>query len=450
MTINTGEIPAIYLEDPAQEPQWERVHIRGVDDLSTDDIRRFAMDYFPDAEPHVQWIDDTSANVVYKDRQSARQALLALVTEPTTSEDIQNEPQRLRQAKALTTHPGSILTVRVAVLGDRKKKGARDASRYYLMHPEADPTERMRREFAADRPSRSENGDYRRRRFDEREHRRRRDQDRTENDQTADFDASMYDDQPSDTTKQQGGRGRELFPKSRGRRRSASPTANPDSIAISDSDDDGRNRRRRNGYRNRESPPPYSRRDPHPHPRDNTGKELFGGAGETRKGGGMRSDNVELFPKSRDTSSVFRSESADTERKNNAAAARRLKADLLATTSQNSPRSHRRSRAIDTRVEEDLSERFGRKSISMDSTKSVTQHTANAGKELFGDNGGFSIKGTASQGFSIKGRADAQAVKELFPEQYSQSSRGMNAGKELFDQPVRNRGPRQRAGDLFD
>ena len=139
----------------------------------------------------------------------------------------------------------------------------------------------------------------------------------------------------------------------------------------------------------------------------------------------------------------------------NQGVARQLRADLRAAQTQSPARSHRRSRAIDTRVDEDLAERFGRKSLSLDSTKSVMQQTPNTGKELFdrdvnmnGNGAGFSIKGSASQGMSIKGTA----VKELFPERFSSGAgakRG-NAGKELFDQPVRIRGARQRAGDLFD
>lgn len=109
------------------------------------------------------------------------------------------------------------------------------------------------------------------------------------------------------------------------------------------------------------------------------------------------------------------------------------------SAAQTSPRGgHRRSRAMDAKIEEDLVERFGRKSVSMDSTKS--------GVELFPSNG-ISIKGSAngggSGGLSIKGRADQ--VKELFPNQYNS-----NAGRELFDEPVRNRPTRRRAGDLFD
>ena len=48
---------------------------------------------------------------------------------------------------------------------------------------------------------------------------------------------------------------------------------------------------------------------------------------------------------------------------------------------------------------------------------------------------------------SIKGRAE---VKELFPAQYQRGTAGKNEGKELFDQPVREKRVRRRAGDLFD
>lgn len=136
----------------------------------------------------------------------------------------------------------------------------------------------------------------------------------------------------------------------------------------------------------------------------------------------------------------------------NQGVARQLRADLKAAQNQSPARNHRRSRAIDSRVEEDLAERFGRKSLSLDSTKSVTQKTPNTGKELFAndmerDSNGFSIKGSASHGMSIKGRADN--VKELFPDRFASGSR--NVGKELFDQPVRAKtGRRNRATDLFD
>lgn len=97
---------------------------------------------------------------------------------------------------------------------------------------------------------------------------------------------------------------------------------------------------------------------------------------------------------------------------------------------------------MDAKNAEDLSERFARKSISMDSTgKSI---------ELFPGNG-LNIKGSADQGLSIKGhggmsiKGRALEVKELFPDRYKK-----NEGKELFDEPVREKRVRRRAGDLFD
>jgi hypothetical protein len=119
---------------------------------------------------------------------------------------------------------------------------------------------------------------------------------------------------------------------------------------------------------------------------------------------------------------------------------------------------------MDAKNDEDLAERFSRKSISIDSTKSFKNGNGNAGVELFpsssshsnggglsvrgaaaanGGGGGFSIKG--SGGISIKGRAE---VKELFPSQYDRN--GRNEGKELFDAPVRQRQQRRQARDLFD
>jgi hypothetical protein len=397
--------------------------------MHTNDILAFVDDNMPDSQAHVQWIDDTSANVVFKTREQAREAILNFVLHPITSEQIAAAPFDLRTAKAVITRPSSMLTVRVAQAGDRKRKNAREASRYYLMHPDEDPTERMRKEFANGR--RRENGEYQRRRFDDREHRRRRHMD--EKDDMNDFAASMYDDAPEPEPERKG-RGRELFG-DRSRGRSASPgTRNSDELEISDSGEDGRLVRRRKGYRDRtERPPPYTKRDPAPFPRNNSGKELFGATDKPK--GGLQSDAMDI------------SRPVSDNREANAAAAKRMR-DHLLSAAQTSPRAgHRRSRAMDAKNAEDLSERFARKSsLSIDSTKSNT----NNGLELFPSNtgagNGLSIKGSADQsrqgGLSIKGRAE---VKELFPDRYKR-----NEGRELFDQPVREKRVRRTAGDLFD
>ena len=392
--------------------------------MHTSEIEAFVHDNFPEAHVKVQWIDDTSANVVFDSKDLAKEGLTKLVMSSVSVADVVASPQELRTAKALATRPQSMLIVRMAQAGDKKKKNAREASRYYLMNPDQDPTDRMRSEFANGR-RRRDNGDYERRRFDDREHRRRRfKDDRNEN---SDFAASMYDDAPADNGPS---RGRDLFA-DRSRRRSRSPMGrNSDEIDLSASDDDGRLVRKRKGYRDRDDKlPPYSKRDPAPYPKDNTGKELFGGS--DRQEGGLHSDRIDTTPKPAER------------REANTKAAQRMK-DHLMSANQTSPRGgHRRSRAMDAKNAEDLSERFGRKtSLSIDSTKSV----GNSGLELFPSNG-LSIKGSAGQssgGLSIKGRAD---VKELFPDRYNSNK---NAGRELFDQPVRERRLRQTARDLFD
>ena len=445
----TGNIlvPAIYNEDPLDEPQPDRVHIRGLDDFHTSDIITFANDHFPEHDPaHVQWIDDTSANIVYSSPSIAQQALLSFSQTSITAEDVSNSPFDLRSAKTLSTRPASTLQVRVAKMGDRKKKGAKDASRYYLLNPDQDPRERMRKEFEANGHTRrgGEHGDYQRRRYDDREHRRRRDNDAANGgDTNGDFSASMYDDAPTpvEGAEPSTARGRDLFARTNSRRhrnRSASPgrsATNSDSLHASDDEDVQSRRRAHNSrFRDRSPPPRYTKRDPHPFPPNNASKELFPTSEDkitkTNGEGTLHSDHIELFS----SSTTSRNDA-------NNATARRMKADLLS-----SPRSqtHRRSNAMDAANDEDLAERFGRKSLSEQAKGS------NAGKELL--DSGLSIRGAAmDQGLSIKGsgglsiKGAAANTRELFPNLYQ---KGVNEGKELFSDKIREKGRRIRADDF--
>ncbi|KAI9885218.1 MAG: hypothetical protein M1823_002990 [Watsoniomyces obsoletus] len=179
-------------QDPQITP--ERIHIRGLDSLRTSDIRAFATEHYPSSLPQrIEWIDDTSANLVYEDANTARLALTNFFASSINSEETSNiSPLQLRPAKSLSTHPGISLQVRIAIITDRKQPGARERSRFYLFNPEDDPSEHRfrggngggrRRRNAAD-------GDYHRRRFDREEHRRRREQERNDDG----FDVNMYDD----------------------------------------------------------------------------------------------------------------------------------------------------------------------------------------------------------------------------------------------------------------
>jgi hypothetical protein len=415
----------------------------------------------------VQWIDDTSANLVYSSSDFALQALEALcAVTPTKAELIANPLQR-RDAKPRS---GSHLEVRRAVVGDKKKRNAKESSRYYLLHPEADPIERMRTEFANGRTRRNgDHGDYQRRRYDDREDRRRRDQ-ATKNEAGGDFTASMYDDNPEES-RQPRSRGR--LGRRSARNRSASPgrsITNSDEIIIddaSDSENDRSSLRRRNNrnnrFRDRSPPPDYTIDDPHPFPKGNREKELFPSNAGT-KSGQLASDTLQAQKQS-----------------DRAAAAAKLKRELFPHKTDRS--NHRRSDAVDARAKADAAnsdELSSNMSRRMDLTDSnSTNNSANAGKELFStttkhitsaftpasasastSNAGLSIKGTAGlsirggAGMSIKGAAAAVTptnVRELFPDKFVRGGGAGNEGKELFSDKIKGRGSvrRNRAEDLF-
>ncbi|KAL4979471.1 hypothetical protein BDW66DRAFT_127503 [Aspergillus desertorum] len=440
------------IDPQTAETQSEKVHIRGVDELTTDDIKIFASTHFTLEQPaRIEWIDDTSANIVYSTPEIGLQALAALTHDSELEGDVAGDGTaltasgeipalRLRSAKALASHPDSVLQVRSAVKTDKKKPRAHEASRFYMMHPEHDPRERLRRELASDRRccgGGDSEGDYRRRRFDGRELRRRRERDNEDG-----ITANMYDDigtggaDRSDgdrdwdrgrRTRQSGRRNREveLFPddgvrSGRLRNRSASPGR--DTLLQEGGYVDERQESRRL-FRER-SPPPRRR---------NEGKELLGSpSGDA--------NSRELFPNK--TANTY------------------LKKELFPSKVSN----HRRSDAID--AADETADPFARRvSIpSLDPSHEFTDSNAlrNRNVELFPSNKsergpvnirgaagasqdqGFAIRGAADSGISIKGRGGA-SVRELFPSKYNN-----NAGKELFSDKIEGRGgPRRKAEDMF-
>ncbi|KAK1139963.1 hypothetical protein N8T08_011040 [Aspergillus melleus] len=416
-----------------EDAQYEKVHVRGVDELTTDNIKQFATTHFPAEEPsRVEWIDDTSANIVYSSSEMGLQALSAF-TQVVEEEDAALPALRLRSAKLLSSHPDSVLQVRSAVKTDRKRPRAHEASRFYLMHPEHDPRERLRRELAdrrRDGGGDTHDGDYRRRRFDGRELRRRRDRDVDEG-----ISANMYDDTQapstdySDTDRGRDGRGRrgrrDLFDddggRSSGRLRNRSASPGRDTLMEGGYPDKDRSDSRR---RFRERSPQSSRH--------NEGKELFP---SSKSSGATTSDPHarELFP--------------------NKPATSYLKKELFPSKVSN----HRRSDAID--AADETADLFARRiSIPLvDGAHDQGHPQRNRNVELFpetdssdvnirgaaGQDQGMSIRGSANNGLSIKGRG--ASVRELFPSKYNN-----NAGKELFSEKIDGRGgPRRRAEDMF-
>lgn len=124
------------------------MHVRGVDNLSTDDVKLYVNHLFPEQDFKIEWIDDTSLNVVYSSAEIATSAIQAL-----SSHYIESlPPATLRPAKSVT-EPKSIdgIKVRIAAMGDKKERGARDRSRWYLFNPH--PSEDYDRRYPSPDPS---------------------------------------------------------------------------------------------------------------------------------------------------------------------------------------------------------------------------------------------------------------------------------------------------------
>lgn len=222
------------VEDGEQAPENDesktiaptKVHIRGLDTMNPEDIKTYIKSHYGTVDK-IEWIDDTSANLVFGSEPSAREALIALssieIADPTALAIGETLP-----AKPFDGKPEVSLHVRLAVLSDKKQRGAALRSRFYLLNPEYDPEERRRRNKYRDRDGEGRrNSRYRRRDSEE---------------EVVPFEASMYDDVPRSARERkssssrdrsrsyaQENRGKELFAgHRRGRDRSASPLRDND------------------------------------------------------------------------------------------------------------------------------------------------------------------------------------------------------------------------------
>ena len=431
-----------------------KIYIRGVDELKTDDIRSFAMEHYPTQLPvKIEWIDDTSANIIYDSSETAADALFHFSLD--TSGDLTDmHGLQLRVAKRYSAHPESSLQVRTAVITDKKQPMARLASKFYLKHPELDPGEKRRRSSRH-----GQHGRDRKARYGDDEERRRR---RRDNDEG--FTASMYDDDAdavesrnqaasnrrnsrssfSSDLGSEGFRGDSYRPRSGDRRRlrdrSASPTR----------ESNGQNGRRE---RRRTPPPRYNTRDPHPFPRANAVKELFPSKavpreiGDDIRGISATTDTKELFPNKQAATNLKKElfplkTGIGNHRRSDAFDAADETADLFASGmavpfidgAHDSLPQHGRLKASDPDPDPEDLENLQQGGISI----------RGAAKKV---DRGISIRGAASQvdrGISIRGTASSSTVKELFP------AKAGNAGKELFAEKLQGRGgKRNLAADMF-
>ncbi|KAI1414235.1 hypothetical protein F5Y13DRAFT_18597 [Hypoxylon sp. FL1857] len=398
-----------------------KVHIRGLDIMNPDEVKAYVAEHFSE-EPveKIEWIDDSSANLLFGSDLAAARALGSLAVEDI--QDVSQLPLRqLLSAKPFSEKPEVALQIRLAVASDKKQAGAASRSRFYLLNPEYDPEERRRRNEA--RRYRDRDGDsYNRRRLREARY------DEADNQ----FDVSLYDDdeatlsrrdsqprprrrrsytpettgdKPGRSSYRSDNRGKELFPDSPStrngprRERSASPLSRDrdgdESMDITNSRPATRNHDKARAIRSRLS-------------RSNRARELFPdgpGAGSGRLG-----DDVE------DTTTLL---------------AKGIMLPLMDGSSDAAPPAGRR---LEDRITVPKKDRLADRISSPGDSKGS----------------GFNIRGTASQrsidqGFAIKGSA-GKSAKELFPDKL-----GINSGKELFADRLEGRSRRrQRAGDLFD
>lgn len=405
-----------------------KVHIRGLDSLTTAEIRGFALEHFPAEKPvRIEWIDDTSANIIYETNDVAMLALASLIHDVEPAQVV-GASSELRKAKQLSTHPDTQLLVRPALLTDIKAPNARETSRFYLMNPDKDPGERRRHQ----------NGSRAYRRGDDNRERRPREA------EPAPFTESMYDDDTGvvasvptlsarmerqrsdsdmevDEPRRRGrGRGEDLFAgklakSSRLRDRSASPRAAQDGDGrLGFSESTGELVARRSRRRSNPAPNGVS-------VRGNAGKELLPGKKEPVTALHGTGNGVELFP------AKFPS------------ATNSAVKELFPRRASSGESNHRRTGALDAadNTRDLFADRLPPSTLRSRS-RNMTDHIENPSNQR-------TAPVTVNPGFSIRGAAGVTAqTKELFP-----SKSGINAGKELFGASTKTTGTRRRAEDMF-
>jgi hypothetical protein len=432
------------VDDPANEdlsaPVPNKLHLRGLDVFTTAQIRTYVADHHGSA-PRVEWIDDTSANLVFPSDDTAREALAALAAVPM-GDASQLAPGETVQAKPFAAKPEANLQLRMAVLGDRKEKGAAERSRFYLLHPEHDPEERRRRGGGGG--GRRRNDD--RRRGDRRSPPRRDRERRHDEDEIERFPDSFYDE-PNEP---------------RPRR--------------------GHSRERSRGYsrdysRDRRSRDDRSRDPSRDRSHGNAAKELFpGGASSSRSlRDRVGSRNRSLSPgrrrnyshrsrscsRSRSPASAARQDS----RSRNKMLGRAIKDRLADKTRQSEKRdlfSSRKLAGFDSRNRLDqLESAFG--SARLETDDAVVMHPDDIAPETLGRRQrGLNIHGAARgdvdqsgrSDFSIRGSAGTRApapprAKELFPGRLGGGGGGGESDRREAEQRYGRAGGRQRASDLF-
>lgn len=424
----------------------------------------------------IEWVNDSSANLVFGSETAAQEALLLL-----SAVDIADATQlpvgEVLPAKPVNDQPQIALQVRFAVESDKKERGAAQKSRFYLLNPEWDPETdegRRRREGRNRRyRERDDRGSYRRGdrgRYDDR-------YDERGEEMPEQFDVNLYDDDPAALSK----------------RATLSPRP--------------RSRQDRGRGRGRNSPSPSDRSDQDRYRPANQGRELFPNSrprDSLRSERGSYARNRSASPLSserRDRDAMEDDLAKDREAvRNNRDKARSIKERLStkSTRTDSGPRE-----LFPTAGKKELfpvKSAAGGGGAMMDQVKVLSEGMAGlsydgtvesdgsppfsspltpvSSKPLFfqqqilcndstilmryssvdpSKNNAMSIRGLARQtpdhGGMLTIKGTAKSVKELFPNKFNDDNptNSNNAGKELFADQLDGRSRnRRRAGDLFD
>lgn len=402
-----------------------KIYIKGLDEMNPNDVKAYVAHHCSDVPvtlEKIEWIDDSSANLLFASEDVASQALAALAADPI-SDTSQLLAHHLLTAKPFSARPETVLHIRPALESDRKQSGAASRSRFYLLNPEYDPEERRRRNEV--RRYRDRNGDG----FPRRHGRQTRADESEEP-----FDVNLYDDssaapsarapprrrrsltpdyetaEPTTSSYRASNRGRELFPDSIGSRRrasrdrSASPARDRDGDRSMDDPASDRSAaaREQNRHRAQTIKSHMSRQ--------NRAKELF--PTEDKSESGRLSDKVE------DAATLL---------------SKGITLPLM-DGSSDTPAPAISKRRLEDRITVPGKGKLADRVTISDPTGNSAVNIRGAASQR-SSNAGFAIKGTAGK-----------SVKELFPDKF-----GSNTGKELFGDGSEGRSRhRQRAGDLFD
>ncbi|KAK6833768.1 hypothetical protein PG990_001398 [Apiospora arundinis] len=406
-TSTTNEVPE------SQTLLPNKIHVRGLDVLNPEEVKAFVAEHYPDSRfERIEWIDDSSANLIFPSEAIAQGALVALAA--VEIGDVTQLPLlELLPAKGFSKRTEVALQIRLAVASDKKQVGAAQRSRFYLLNPEYDPETRKR---YRDRDSEGSRRRPRRRSYDD--------------EPIEQFSANMYDDEADVPS------ARSATSQTR-HRRSRTPN------------DDGNDRYRRSSYRD-----------------SNRSKELFPEGTSGR--GSSRRDRSASPMRDRDDDLDMHARSADEAARKNRRGARSIKERLSREDKGKELFPEKTLFSESNRLEDAdatssyLSSRFAlplyddkdddRQPRSKRLEDRVTVPSGRLADRISApsDRSGINIRGAANQrgsdqGFAIKGAS--KTAKELFPDKF-----GSNAGKELFSDRLEGRTTRrrQKAGDLFD